>query len=311
MVGNLLDLSRIEGGALRPDKEWYDVGELVADVAGRLAEPRRAAIALTTEVEPDLPLVLLRLRRDRPGADQPGRERASSTRRRGPRSSSRPGAVPARSSFAVARQRAGHPADARAAPLREVLPGRDHRPACRAPASGWRSARGWSRRTAGGSGSRAGSGRGRPFGSRSRSTRGRRGRAVRRSRGVAAAPQGAAARRTASGVDRQREAGGWDERWKRVLVVDDEPQIRRALRTALGWARLRGEVAEDGEAALTTLASRPPDAGGARPGDARGGRVRGAAPDARPGRRCRSSSSRRAGRSATRWRRSTSARTTT
>ncbi|MGH2562283.1 MAG: ATP-binding protein [Thermomicrobiales bacterium] len=55
MVGNLLDLSRIEGGAFRPDKEWYDVAELVADVAGRLAN-RADQHDLTTDVEPDLPL---------------------------------------------------------------------------------------------------------------------------------------------------------------------------------------------------------------------------------------------------------------
>jgi two-component system sensor histidine kinase KdpD len=55
MVGNLLDLSRIEGGALRPEKEWYDVAELVDDVACRL-EGRTAAHPLTTTVEPDLPL---------------------------------------------------------------------------------------------------------------------------------------------------------------------------------------------------------------------------------------------------------------
>lgn len=56
MVGNLLDLSRIEGGALRPDKEWYDVAELVADVAHRLAG-RAERHRLWTEVEPGLPLV--------------------------------------------------------------------------------------------------------------------------------------------------------------------------------------------------------------------------------------------------------------
>lgn len=46
---------------------------------------------------------------------------------------------------------------------------------------------------------------------------------------------------------------------ERVLVVDDEPQIRRALRTALAGHGYRVEVAEDGEAALTMLAGRPPD----------------------------------------------------
>ncbi|HEY7035946.1 MAG TPA: ATP-binding protein [Thermomicrobiales bacterium] len=58
MVGNLLDLSRIEGGALKPDKAWYDVAEVVEDVAGRLAlRARQRGQVLRTEVEPDLPLV--------------------------------------------------------------------------------------------------------------------------------------------------------------------------------------------------------------------------------------------------------------
>ncbi len=55
MVGNLLDLSRIEGGALRPAKEWYDLAELVADVANRLRS-RAPDRPLLTEVEPDLPI---------------------------------------------------------------------------------------------------------------------------------------------------------------------------------------------------------------------------------------------------------------
>lgn len=55
VVGNLLDLSRIEGGALRPDKDWYDIAELVTDIATRLAN---LAIQhdLRTDVEPNLPL---------------------------------------------------------------------------------------------------------------------------------------------------------------------------------------------------------------------------------------------------------------
>lgn len=56
MVGNLLDLSRIEGGALRPDKEWYDVGELIEDVAARLGN-LAAEHTIRTEVESDLPLL--------------------------------------------------------------------------------------------------------------------------------------------------------------------------------------------------------------------------------------------------------------
>lgn len=55
MVGNLLDLSRIESGALRPDKGWYDIAELMADVTNRLS-----SLAFDHEmrinVEPDLPL---------------------------------------------------------------------------------------------------------------------------------------------------------------------------------------------------------------------------------------------------------------
>ena len=37
LVSNLLDLSRIEGGALHPEKDWYDVRELLETVAGRLS----------------------------------------------------------------------------------------------------------------------------------------------------------------------------------------------------------------------------------------------------------------------------------
>ncbi|MGH2535041.1 MAG: ATP-binding protein [Thermomicrobiales bacterium] len=55
MVGNLLDLSRIEGGAFRPDREWYDVAELIADIAGRLTN-RTVEHDLSSDVEPDLPL---------------------------------------------------------------------------------------------------------------------------------------------------------------------------------------------------------------------------------------------------------------
>jgi two-component system sensor histidine kinase KdpD len=36
IVGELLDLSRVEAGALRPRRDWYDVGTLVEDVVGRL-----------------------------------------------------------------------------------------------------------------------------------------------------------------------------------------------------------------------------------------------------------------------------------
>jgi two-component system, OmpR family, sensor histidine kinase KdpD len=58
MVGNLLDLSRIEGSVLKPDMEWYDLAELIQDVAGRLAaRARQRGHVLTTDVAPDLPLL--------------------------------------------------------------------------------------------------------------------------------------------------------------------------------------------------------------------------------------------------------------
>jgi len=36
LVGNLLDLSRIEAGSIRPEKSWYDLSSLINEVAGRL-----------------------------------------------------------------------------------------------------------------------------------------------------------------------------------------------------------------------------------------------------------------------------------
>jgi two-component system sensor histidine kinase KdpD len=56
MVSNLLDLSRIEGGALRPQQDWYDIDELVGDVQRRLAA-RMTSHPLTLKIEPDLPLL--------------------------------------------------------------------------------------------------------------------------------------------------------------------------------------------------------------------------------------------------------------
>jgi two-component system KDP operon response regulator KdpE len=46
----------------------------------------------------------------------------------------------------------------------------------------------------------------------------------------------------------------------RVLVVDDEPQILRALETTLRGAGYDVETAADGETALTRAAARPPEA---------------------------------------------------
>jgi two-component system sensor histidine kinase KdpD len=49
MVSNLLDLSRIEGGALKPDRDWVDGAELLNDVARRL-RGRATANGKTIEV---------------------------------------------------------------------------------------------------------------------------------------------------------------------------------------------------------------------------------------------------------------------
>ena len=50
------------------------------------------------------------------------------------------------------------------------------------------------------------------------------------------------------------------ERRKRILVVDDEPQIGRALRVALTAHGYEVEVAVNGEQALDSAATTPPDA---------------------------------------------------
>lgn len=44
VVGNLLDLSRIEGGAWRPDLEWYDVAELVHEIGEVLSTSERVLV---------------------------------------------------------------------------------------------------------------------------------------------------------------------------------------------------------------------------------------------------------------------------
>ncbi len=56
LVADLLDLSRIQHGMLRPRTEWLDVAEVVAAVVDRLA-PRHPAHALVVRAPDDLPLV--------------------------------------------------------------------------------------------------------------------------------------------------------------------------------------------------------------------------------------------------------------
>ena len=58
IVGNLLDLSRIEAGALKPQKDWYDLGALVDDVVGRLRSTT-ADHPVKVDVPYELPPVLM------------------------------------------------------------------------------------------------------------------------------------------------------------------------------------------------------------------------------------------------------------
>jgi two-component system sensor histidine kinase KdpD len=55
LVGNLLDMSRIEGGAVQPQRDWYDLGELVQEVVGRvqpLLEGRTVRLLIAEDLPP-------------------------------------------------------------------------------------------------------------------------------------------------------------------------------------------------------------------------------------------------------------------
>lgn len=58
LVSNLLDLSRIEAGALQPQKDWEDVGELIERVLRRL-EQRLAGHVVLRDIPGGLPPVRL------------------------------------------------------------------------------------------------------------------------------------------------------------------------------------------------------------------------------------------------------------
>jgi two-component system, OmpR family, sensor histidine kinase KdpD len=58
LVENLLDLSRIEGGALQAEKEWYPIDELIHDVLGRM-QPLLQGREVKTDLPADLPPVEL------------------------------------------------------------------------------------------------------------------------------------------------------------------------------------------------------------------------------------------------------------
>ena len=58
LVENLLDMSRIEGGALKPEKEWYPIDELIHDVLGHM-QPFLQGRVVETHLPDDLPPVQL------------------------------------------------------------------------------------------------------------------------------------------------------------------------------------------------------------------------------------------------------------
>src|SRR6266704_3916349 len=58
LVANLLDMSRIEGGALKPEKEWYPINELIQDVVARM-QPVLQGRVVHTDLPADLPPVKL------------------------------------------------------------------------------------------------------------------------------------------------------------------------------------------------------------------------------------------------------------
>src|SRR5437763_4421130 len=58
LVANLLDMSRIEGGALKPEKEWYHIDELIQDVVARM-QPVLQGRVVHIDLPADLPPVKL------------------------------------------------------------------------------------------------------------------------------------------------------------------------------------------------------------------------------------------------------------
>jgi two-component system sensor histidine kinase KdpD len=58
IVGNLLDMSRIEGNALSAERDWQDLTEVLGAVLQRMAR-RMEGRSLTIDLDPDLPLIAM------------------------------------------------------------------------------------------------------------------------------------------------------------------------------------------------------------------------------------------------------------
>ena len=221
VVADLLDLSRLQAGATSPQRElWY-----VDDLVGRALDALGLdADRVTVAVGRDVPPVLV---------DPAHLERVLvNLIENGPQVHA-PGLVGS--------GRRTLDAKGRAAPGRRPRPGHRRRGA-RVDLRTFRAERG----------------RPRAHGARARHrARLRRGERRADLRRVSARPgrdlHGVPARRRGSRGDRGVSGA-------RVLVVDDEPQIRRALQMTLGAAGYDVDVAGTGEEALTRAAVHPPDA---------------------------------------------------
>ena len=227
-IANLLDMTRLESGAVAPNHAPHDLGEIVGSALQR-AGPVLAGHRTEVDLAPDLPMVevdpvlmeqVLFNLLDNAAKYAP---EGTAIRIRGRHEAGGRGAGDR------GRGR-GHPARPDRAHLRQVPPRAEGRPACGpAPASASRSAAASSRPWAAPSSPATGpTGPGAVF--------------------TVTLPAAAALRR---GSRRMSAAP------VRILVVDDEPPIRRLLRTGLGSQGYDVVEAADGRAAEAAIARNP------------------------------------------------------
>ena len=227
LVDDLLDLSRIESGSARPSLDWCSIEEVVSAAIASLGE-RGAAI--TVALEPGLPLV---------EADAAQLERAVANLLDNGLRHGKGSGVSVRARKVQYRLRL------EISDLGEGIPRDQLEPDLRALRDGAR--RQWGQRI--GPGDRQGFRRGQQRQVVGR-VAGRRRRHVRDRVAGQGPPEGA----------RRGRGGRSLNQRPRVLVVDDEPQILRALRVVLGNEGFEVIAAAGAEEALDQLAVQPPDA---------------------------------------------------
>ena len=236
MVENLLDLSKLQAGAVSPHSDWLDSRELVeASVDELRRESRRAGL-----LRPELGQTAAGARRRitaAAGGGEPARERAQVLAEGAP-VLVEVGVSDGHVEIAVADSGPGIAAEDAERIFEPFYrpPGGRPQPA---PASGWRSHAGWPQPTAARSRSSTQPGAGSP---------------------LHAAAAGAAGKGRVSGNTR-------------ILVVDDERPIRRALEVTLAQGRLHRHHRHRRRRNATQAALDPPDLVDPRP-DAAGRRRR-------------------------------------